>query len=179
MKKIFALLLAAMMLLALVACGDSENSNSSQPVEKSSETSSETEETVPETYTVGDTATTKSYKLTVEGLNVVESDNQFVQPDDGNQFIEVLLMLENTSESEMHISMLNFDAYVDGFSISQDVTVASVSTRDNMGGTVGSGKKLSGSLCYEVPENWEELEVTVDIGTDEIVLLMQNQQGEA
>lgn len=75
-------------------------------------------EEVPLTYGAGDTATAKSYTLTVESLEVIESDNQFSQPDDGYEFVEIVLLLENISDNELNISSwLDFDAYVDGFSI--------------------------------------------------------------
>ncbi len=135
-------------------------------------------EEVPLTYGVGDTATAKSYTLTVESLEVIESDNQFSQPDEGYEYVEIVLLLENISDSELNISSwLNFDAYADGFSINEDISANVASTYETMNGTVASGKKLKGSLCYSVPEDWSELEITVDIGystKNELTLLFQN-----
>ena len=44
--------------------------------------------------------------------------------------------------------------------------------------TIAGDKKLKGVLCYQVPENWTELEITVDLGyssKDEITLLLSKQ----
>lgn len=130
------------------------------------------------TYSVGDTAVAKSYKLTIESLNEIDSDNQFAQPDDGYEFVEIALLLENISDKELHISsLLHFDAYVDGFSIEEDLSAQVASDKDSMDGTVAAGKKLKGVLCYQVPENWSELEIAVDLGyssKDEITLIFNN-----
>lgn len=130
------------------------------------------------TYSVGDTATAKSYKMTIESLNVVESDNQFAQPDEGNEFIEIVLLIENISDNELNVSsLMNFDAYVDGFAINEDLSAQVASGKDTMNGTLASGKKLKGVLCYQVPEDWNELEIAVDLGyssKDEITLILNN-----
>lgn len=135
-------------------------------------------ESAKTTYSVGDTAVAKSYKITVESLEVIESDNQFAQPDEGNEFVEVSLLIENLSEVELIVSSVYFDAYVDDFTINEDLSARVASKQESMNGTVGSGKKIKGSLCYQVPENWTELEIKVDLGyssKNEIILLFNNQ----
>lgn len=135
-------------------------------------------ESAKTTYSVGDTATAKSYKMTIESLNVVESDNQFAQPDKGNEFIEIVLLIENILGNELNVSsLMNFDAYVDGFAINEDLSAQVASGKDTMNGTLASGKKLKGVLCYQVPEDWNELEIAVDLGyssKDEITLILNN-----
>lgn len=127
-------------------------------------------------YGLGETAVAKSYKLTVNDLKTVESDNQFAQPDDGKEYVEVELILENTSGSELAISsVLNCNAYEDGFAISENLSVSVAAGTDSFNGTVASGKKLKGSLYYELNEGWTELEIDVDIGIsndDEIKILL-------
>lgn len=128
------------------------------------------------TYAVGDTATTKSYKMTVESLNVIESNNQFAQPEEGKEFIEISLLIENISDNELNVSsLMNFDAYVDGFAINEDLSAQVASGKGSLDGTLASGKKLNGVLCYQVPLDWSELEITIDLGftsKDEITLLL-------
>ncbi len=132
-----------------------------------------------EAYSIGTTITAKSYKLTVEALNVIESDNQFIQPDEGNVFVEVLMLIENTSNSDLNVSsILNFNAYLDGFAIQEDLVASTASKNNTINGTVGQGKKLRGGLFYQLPTNWSELEINVDLGfssKDEISLILKNQ----
>lgn len=130
-------------------------------------------------YGVGETATAKSYKLTVNELKVLESDNQFVQPADGKEFIEVVLTIENISDRELSVSsVLNFSAYEDGYSVSENITAMTLTDNKTADGTIAGGKKLKGSLCYEVTKGWSELEIDVDIGyskDDQIKLLIINE----
>lgn len=144
---------------------------------ESSVVSSLAEDNEPEKmYGLGETAVAKSYKLTVNALNTVESDNQFAQPDDGKEYVEVELILENISDSELAISsVLNCNAYEDGFAISENLSAGVAAGTDSFNGTVASGKKLKGSLYYELNEGWKELEIDVDIGLskdDEIKILL-------
>lgn len=128
-------------------------------------------------YTVGETAITKKYKLTVEEFNLIESDSQFIQPDEGNDFVEVVLLIENTTDSKdiSVSSLLSFDAYLDGFSIDTSLNALLASKFDAIGGTVAAGKKLRGSLSYELPQDWQELEIYVQLdligGTEFKILL--------
>ena len=129
-------------------------------------------------YSVGDVATAKSYKLTVEGCKSFESDNMFSEPEDGKEFVEVSLFIENISDEEIHVSsIMCFDAYVDGYSIDESFNAQIASSKDSMNGTIAAGKKLCGSLFYELPINWSELEIHIDLGyssKDEIKLLIKN-----
>lgn len=151
-----------------------------EPIKEEPMQEEKVEESIAEptktTYSVGDTATAKSYKMTIESLTVVDSDNQFNQPDEGNEFVEIVLLVENISDNELNVSsLMNFDAYVDGFAINEDLSAQVASGKDTMNGTLASGKKLRGVLCYQVPEDWNELEITVDLGyssKDEITLLL-------
>lgn len=144
-------------------------SQSTSRTEKTSHTSVSStpkeSESKPAAYGVGDTAQKKSYKLTVDSFREVKSDNQFAQPDEGKMFVEVVMTVENTTvDSELHISLLDFNAYEDGYALSDDFSALTASDTETIGGTVAGGKKLQGGLCYQVSEDFEELEIDVKIG---------------
>lgn len=116
-------------------------------------------------YSLGETAKAKSFSLTANSVNVVKSDNQFVQPDEGNEYVEVEFVLENTSDSDIVVSsVLNCNAYVDGFAVSEDLSAGVAAGSDSFNGTVASGKKLKGCLFYELSNDWNELEIDISIG---------------
>ncbi len=116
-------------------------------------------------YGLGETAKAKSFSLTANSVNVVKSDNQFVQPDEGNEYVEVEFVLENTSDSDIVVSsVLNCNAYVDGFAVSEDLSAGVAAGSDSFNGTVASGKKLKGCLFYELSTDWNELEIDISIG---------------
>ena len=144
-------------------------SQSTSRTEKTSHTSVSStpkeSESKPAAYGVGDTAQKKSYKLMVDSFREVKSDNQCAQPDEGKMFVEVVMTVENTTvDSELNISLLDFYAYEDGYVLSDDFSALTASDIETIGGTVAGGKKLQGGLCYQVSEDFEELEIDVKIG---------------
>ncbi len=155
----------------------------SRPSISSTDTPEPTPSTQPATdeltCSVGETVEAKSYRLTVEALNHVDSDNMFSVPDEGKEFIEVAVLIENTSDSEMHVSsLLDFDAYVDDFSINGDLSASVAAESESLDGTIAPGKKLKGSLCYQVPEDWKTLEIKANLGyssRNQVTMLIENQ----
>lgn len=133
-----------------------------------------------EYYNIGDTISAKSYNFTVQSAEVIESDNMFIQADDGNVYYELTVLFENTSKSDISISsLLNFDAYVDDMAVNMELF--SPSEKSSADGTIAPGKKLSGALCYQIPENWSEFELSIsninlfDIsGKDDITIVIKN-----
>lgn len=116
-------------------------------------------------YGLGETARAKSFSLTANSVDVVKSDNQFVQPDEGYEYVKVEFVLENTSDSDIVVSsVLNCNAYVDGFAVSENLSAGVASGSDSFNGTVASGKKLKGCLFYELSNEWKELEIDINIG---------------
>ena len=62
--------------------------------------------------------------------------------------------MENTGDTEHFISTLDFDCYAD------DVAVqAYYGGEDDLSATLSPGRKASGSVYFEVPENAQSLEV--------------------
>lgn len=175
MKKSLVVFIAILCLVSILsACtGDTSPSVDSDLVSQDSNVIEK------DSYGVGETATTKNYKITAESLNYITSDNQFIQPAEGKKFIEAVLLIENISDAELNISsLINFDAYLDDLAIDMDLMGQTVSKNQTMDGTIASGKKLRGSLCYQVPENWSELEINVNLNLfsdKEVVLLFKNQ----
>ena len=169
MKKFLALLVVLLLSVSLLSACGTTSSNDDISATSAPQKSS---------YGIGETAVCEKYNLTVESLNYLSSDNPFIQPDPDKKFIEVVLLIENTSDSELNVSsLLNFDAYLDDMAIDMDIMGQSASENGTMDGTVASGKKLRGSLCYQVPENWSKLEVNVNLdlfSKEEVVLLFEN-----
>ncbi|MEO3945126.1 DUF4352 domain-containing protein [Gorillibacterium sp. CAU 1737] len=112
----------------------------------------------------GETITTKNFKLTVEALNKL-SGSDFVKPTDGNEFVQVVVLIENISKKDYMVSSaLMFDAYQDDFSINQDFMALTLDNKlSTLDGELAAGKKLRGQLAYEVPKDWKQLEINVDL----------------
>ena len=88
----------------------------------------------------------------------------FFTPQDGYVFVGCEFEIANNSKNEINVSSyVSFNAYCDGYAISQSMTGASAwdkNGKKTLDGTVAPGKKLSGVIVYEVPSDWKELEVS-------------------
>jgi hypothetical protein len=128
---------------------------------------------------IGSTIKSKTVNLTVESVGVITSDNQFTQPEDEKEFVEVVLLIESTAtKDDVFISYLNADAYVDGFATDLDIWACGESDFDALSGTLAPGKKLRGCLCYSLPIGWKELELQIEvdwISGEKITLLLKNE----
>lgn len=125
---------------------------------------------------VGESATTNGYTLTVQSAGVFISDNEFLQPEDGKEYVTVDVLIENTGKEDITVSsLLCFNAYVDDFSVDLDIMNDAGEILD---GTVAVGKKLQGMLCYQLPIGWETLEINVDIdffsNSDNMKIVVEN-----
>ena len=115
------------------------------------------------TFGIGDTAELKSVQMTL--VNAEEFGGaDFFTPQDGYVFVGCEFEIANNSKNEINVSSyVSFNAYCDGYAISQSMTGASAwdkNGKKTLDGTVAPGKKLSGVIVYEVQSDWKELEVS-------------------
>lgn len=131
----------------------------------SAETTNAKTETIEETtveektvFGVGDTVEVDDgIEMTILAAGEYKSDNQFITPNDGKMFYKIDIEISNNSDKDTTISsMVSFEAYEDDYSI--DETYVS-GIDDILSGSVASGKKIRGSLCYELNKDWKILEL--------------------
>lgn len=117
-------------------------------------------EETPEFFKIGETAVTKKVKATITEMEKSEGD-EFNKPADGHEFVLLHMTIENVSDQEIVVSsMLNFNAYVDDNAINENLAAQiSKDGAKTMDGTIAAGKKLTGTLAYEVPKGWKKLEI--------------------
>lgn len=95
--------------------------------------------------------------------NVLEkSKGSYSNPKEGNVFILCEFVIENNTSEELNISsMLSFSFYHDGFSESISLeALMSKGSANQLDGTIAAGKKFKGVVGYEIPKDWNELEVS-------------------
>lgn len=173
-------------LVALAMIGGTTSNNNDSVILNESNienftNSAKTPEPTPQAtvYTVGDIITTNYYTLEVNEINILDTNNYFITPDEGKEFVEIVLTLTNTSNEEMSISsMLCFDAYVDDYAMDEDLSALVASDLNTMDGAVAAGKKLKGAICYQVPNDWNKIEVITNFrfnNNDKLTLEFNNQ----
>ena len=125
--------------------------------ERENETPAESEEQKAQTkdkYYVGDTWQNKYVNVSFDDCGEYESDNQFIQPADGNKYIYAKFTFENIGKSDTTVGYWDFDCYADGYAC--DGTYGADDAAFSQ--TLSSGRKITGSVYFEVPKNATEIE---------------------
>ena len=173
-KKNPTILVIVIVLIALIAIIASSGNDEPTVVENPSnptETAVDTQKTDNDKKTefnVGETAQLKGVNATL--VNVSESTGStYNAPADGNVFVLCEFEIENNSKNEINISsMMSFEAYCDDYACTYSLSaLLENEDKNQLDGTVAPGKKFNGIIGYEIPEEWNELEIhfTPDIFT--------------
>ncbi len=121
-----------------------------------------------EAYKVGDVIETSGVTISYLSCEDYTSDNMFIQPAEGNQYVSCEFEFENTSESEQMISGFNFKCYADGKACEASYL------RDNALGTttLSVGRKVKGTVTFEVPTAADvvELEYETNVWTSDHIV---------
>lgn len=133
-------------------------SGTSQSASQASQAQSQPEQTV---FTVGDTVELNGVKTTL--LSAEEyPGKQYMMPTDGNVFLVCQFEIENDSSAEINVSsMVSFNAYCDDYSVNLSVTGEMLEDSwKSLDGTVAPGKKINGVIAYEIPQDWQKMEIS-------------------
>lgn len=100
--------------------------------------------------------------IVVSLVSVSESNgSSYNKPSEGNVFILCEFEIENNSSKEIAISsMMSFSAYCDDYATNLSLgALMEKGNKNQLDGTVASGKKFNGVVGYEVPADWKEIEL--------------------
>lgn len=133
-------------------------SGNSQSASQAGEAQPQPEQTV---FTVGDAVELNGVKTTL--LSAEEyPGKQYMMPTDGNVFLVCQFEIENDSSAEITVSsMVSFNAYCDDYSVNLSVTGEMLEDSwKSLDGTVAPGKKINGVIAYEIPQDWQKMEIS-------------------
>lgn len=137
------------------------------------------EENIPIEYTTGDTAIENDVSVTL--LNVEQTyGTEFFYPEEENVFVVFDFELENSTKEEITFSYFYAtDAYCDDYAIETSFNGDAATKKNALSGTLAPGKKLNGSLVYEVPEEWNKIEIVFDWTLvsnrmDDVIFVVEN-----
>ena len=105
-------------------------------------------------FHVGDIVEAKNLRITYVSSDEYESENMFIQPKDGYHFVTCKFEFENIGSSDETVTAFSFDCYADGASCDQ-----TLAGDDALSATLSAGRKTSGSVIFEVPDNASVVEV--------------------
>ncbi|NLJ70969.1 MAG: DUF5067 domain-containing protein [Clostridiaceae bacterium] len=135
------------------------------------ETEAETEKTEEEKdfFIIGETAEQKDVLITLQYV-VEDTGSEFNKPDDGKVFVLPVFEIENNSNKDIVISsIMSVDAYVDGYAAKNSLKALIESDESTLDGKIVPGKKLKGTYGLEVPEDWKEIEIIIELNRREAI----------
>ena len=157
---LFGILILLVLIIAIASSGNDDakkvdSPTSSPNVEASSETDS-----AQTAFSVGETAELKDVQVTL--VDASESaGSAYNTPAEGNVFVICEFEIANNSDEEINISsMMSFEAYCDDYACTYSIgALMEKENKNQLDGTVAPGKKFNGIIGYEIPTDWEKLEV--------------------
>lgn len=108
-------------------------------------------------YKVGDIVAGSKVNIKYVSCEDYTSDNQFIQPKSGYHFVSLTFEFENTGNSDRIVSAFSFCCYANGVACDQTYL-----RDDNLNGTISAGRKIKGTVTFEVPDDAEVIEVEYD-----------------
>lgn len=177
MKKTLAILVACLLLLGLCACETGPSLVGTTPVDNTPTTEA-TSAPADKTFKVGDVVELDG--VVVNFVGVTESTgSDFYKPESGNVYVLCEFEIANNSDEELAVSsMMSFKAYCDDYSCDYSLgALMAKGDKEQLDGSVATGKKMKGVVGYEVPADWKELEIhyiTNILSSNKIVFVATN-----
>ena len=110
---------------------------------------------VKDVYEVGDVLMDGGMKIVYAASGEYHSDNEFLQPDEGNKYIFFDFAFINQGKSDDSISSFSFEAYADGYAVDSFYGADD----EDLSASLSPGRATRGRVFYEVPADAEEIEV--------------------
>lgn len=112
-------------------------------------------------FCVGETAELNDVNVTFVGVTE-SAGSAYNAPGEGNVFVLCEFDIANNSDKEIAVSsMMSFEAYCDDYTCTFSLSaLIEKGNKNQLDGTVAAGKKFNGVVGYEVPADWQELEIS-------------------
>ena len=158
---------AFLALASMGASGESSNRKPSVSTATSSNASvslkSENSEQEQVVAHIGEYSQGEDLKLTFKSAKeytTVKTENSFsdTKAADGKKIVILNFEAENISKEDQFVSMFYCKGYCDDISIEQKTLLVYPDDMNMLSGELASGKKLKGSIAYEVPKDWKKIE---------------------
>lgn len=163
-KKVIPIVLCVSLfsVFALGSTSSGEENSTATKVGEISSTESEKvstneKESLKAEYYVGDTLSVEGLNITYTSSSNYVSDNEFIQPADGNKFIRLAFHVDNQSGSDKTVTTFGFKCYADGYDCQASYH------KDDLSASLSNGRSTDGAVYFEVPADAKEIEVEYEI----------------
>lgn len=176
------LILVVLIIIAAAAGGNNAPAKGEDNLQTQANNNKDTQTTAKDendAFGIGETAEMKKIKVSM--VSVTESvGSEYNKPAEGNVFVLCEFEIANDSDSEITVSsMLSFTAYCDDYTCTYSLAALMEKGSSNqLDGTVAAGKKLKGVIGYEVPADWEKMEIhfTPDVWSNDAIVFAATKQ---
>jgi len=135
------------------SAGGNSNESQQNSVESSSE---EEKETV---FRKGEIAELNGVQVTLTDYKE-STGSEYNKPTDGNVFLMAEFEIANNTEKELAVSsVMSFDAYADDYALNFSFSALMEKEGNQLDGTIAAGKKLKGWIGWEVPADYQNVEI--------------------
>lgn len=117
----------------------------------------------PEEYGPGDTVELNGVRITFHGVNETIGTDLW-QPETNKIFAIAEFTVENESSDTINISsVFGTSAFCDDYVVQQSMAaeLGDPQGREGLTGSVPPGRKLRGIVGYELPQQWQKLEIRI------------------
>lgn len=162
------ILIIILILVIVAAAGYVLGKNKDKKSSKSQSTKTETsqrdkKDSKKDTYSVGETAEHNDIQVQILGYEESKG-NEWAVPGDGNIFVFVNMQITNNSDKELTVSsMMSFNNYCGDTKLDYSTNAFTALSTDpgkqQLDGSIATGKNLNGYLCLEVPADWTTIEI--------------------
>ena len=174
--KIIGIVIAVIVVLCILFGGEDETPSKVGSVDSESQQDASKDETQEQTksnrFVVGDIVETKELRISYLRAQEYQSNNEFIQPDDGNVYYRMEFEVENISDEDQYVSsMMDWECYADGYVVKQEYI-----GDDDLSATLSAGKKAKGALYFQLPKDAKSIELEYDItfyGNEKIVFVVK------
>lgn len=162
-RKKVHIVVALILILALIGVFGAIAGNSDDPQKigtvSNAPTPTETSSNQEDVFRVGDVVSLNGVNVTLLSVNE-DGGNQFLKPNSGNVFVVLEFDIDNQSDSEIAVSsLMSFSAYFDDYSTNISIGAMTTSNKSQLDGSVAAGRKMTGVVGYEVPDDWNKVEI--------------------
>lgn len=137
---------------------DTNNSSARQSSEEGQPSSAESENK-ESVFRIGEIAELNNVQVTLTDY-VESAGSEWNTPTDGNVFVLAEFEIANNTNGELAISsIMSFEAYADDYSLNYSLSALLEKEGNQLDGTIAAGKKLKGWIGWEVPADYQNVEI--------------------
>lgn len=167
-KKIKWIILAIVVIGIIGAAASGGNENKPKKVADSNSESNNSNETRQDNtkneprkniFKKGETAEMNNIQVTLTDYKE-SSGGEWNRPAEGNVFLMAEFEISNNSDEELTISsVMSFEAYADDYALDFSFSALMEKEGNQLDGTVAPEKKLKGWIGWEVPQDYQNVEI--------------------